>query len=122
SGLVVDLNKDYYVAAAVDISGGTATFYTQNLTDGGDLISNTVAHTATGLESYTSTWIGETPDPFNFTFDGIIDEVRISNTVLGENELLISAVPLPAGVWLFGSALVALFGFQRRGTSRRRLT
>jgi hypothetical protein len=122
SGLVVELNKDYYVAAAVNIGSGSATFYAQNLTDGGELLRNTVSHTITGLNSYTSTWIGETPDNNNFTFDGLIDEVRISDTVLGENELLVSAVPLPAGVWLLGSALVALLGFQRRGASRKGLT
>lgn len=116
SGLVVDLNKDYYVAAAVDMVDGSATFFTQNLTDGGELLSSTVAHSRTGLNSYATAWIGETPDGYNYTFDGIIDEVRISDGVLGQHELLVSAVPLPAGAWLFASAIGLIAGFRARKT------
>ena len=60
--------------------------------------------------------IGETPDGYNYTFDGIIDEVRISDGVLGQHELLVSAVPLPAGAWLFASAIGLIAGFRARKT------
>ena len=34
SDIVIEDEKDYYVAASFDLSGGIATFYAQNLTDG----------------------------------------------------------------------------------------
>ena len=117
SGIVILPNKDYYAAAAVDLDQhGSATFYVQNLTDGGPLQKVTVANGTSSRPVYSTLWIGETPDGFNFLFDGVIDQVRLSGTVLPQSQLLISSVPVPAGHALMVSALVALGAFRSRRT------
>lgn len=115
SNIVVLTGKDYYVAASVTLgSSGQVTFYAQNLTDAGPLQSSTRSFNRPSLNSFGTVWIGETPDGFNFLFDGVIDEVRLSNAALTSSELLINAIPVPAGLPLLVSALVALSCYGRR--------
>lgn len=48
---------------------------------------------------------------FDFGFDGLIDEVRLSNTPLGPAELLL--VPEPSAAALFGVGLLGIAGWRR---------
>lgn len=116
SSLTIAPNKDYYVAAIADLGPtGSITYFAKNLTDSGPLLTTVAPTSATGFAfSYASVWVGETPDSFNFLFDGIIDEIRISDSALAPSELLISAVPIPPAIALFAPALMLLAARRRR--------
>jgi hypothetical protein len=113
SGISVPTGKDYYLAAAVDLDGGQTTFFAQDLTDAGSLQSTTRSFDITTLNSPTKFAIGATGDGTLY-FDGLIDEVRISDTALSEHQLL---VPEPSVAHLLFMGIVCL-GLHRR--SRRR--
>jgi hypothetical protein len=115
SGLSVSTGKDYYLAAAVDLDGGQTTFYLQNLTDGGSLQSTTRPFDITTLNTPTMFAIGATGDGTLY-FDGLIDEVRISNSALTEQQLLL--VPEPSTAFLLAFALVGLAARRRRRAAR----
>ena len=120
SGVNIDLNKDYYVAASYNESGGEVTFHIQNLTDGGPLQTITQAHTISSLFLDDDFAIGTlNPSSNSFPWDGIIDEVRFSTGVLGVNELLITApviVPIPEP----GSCTLLMLGLVAFAARRRR--
>ena len=86
SGILIDEQTDYYLAASFDINADVR-FYVKNLANGRVETSN-IDHSLPRLN----------PDPFlqivapyNFGFvDGVLDEVRLSNHVLSDDELLIS--------------------------------
>lgn len=46
----------------------------------------------------------------------MLDEIRIYDSALTQNEIyaLVNPVPIPSGVWLFGSGLVGLIGLKKR--------
>jgi hypothetical protein len=116
SGFVLSPGVDYYVAAAVDIPGGKVTFYRKDLTAGGPLQSFVGTHSRTALNANTAMHIGAvTSAVFDFGFDGLIDEVRLSNTALGSGELLL--VPEPSSAALLGLGLLVL-ARQRRNRGR----
>jgi len=52
-------------------------------------------------------------DPDNYVFWDDVHPTAFAHAVLG-NTALASLVPVPAAVWLFGSALIGLFGLRRR--------
>jgi len=93
SGLSIDLNDDYYAAVTFDESevspASGVTFYLQNLTDPGALQTATKAHTTASLYMEDSVVIGSSQDGGN-GFLGVIDEVRITSSVLTQEELLIT--------------------------------
>jgi hypothetical protein len=108
------VGRDYYVASVFNLAAQQVTFYLQDLTNAGPLQTSTAAHPLTTLNTTSGLVIGGfTVDAFEFGLDGLIDEVRLSNTVLAPSDLLVSAVPVPAAVWLLCSALGGL-GFARR--------
>lgn len=116
SGLpALALNTDYYVGVTVDMADSSAagiTFYLQDLTNGGAMQIASVAHTAATLfNSNQPLTIGATAQPSS-TWNGLIDEVRISDTKLTGDQLLMP-VPEPSAIALAGLALGAL-GMRRR--------
>lgn len=114
SNFRLEFGRDYYVASTFDLAAQQVVFYAQDLTNGGALLSSTASHSRTALNSISTFVIGNVLDEgFQFGLDGLIDEVRLSDTVLAPDALLINAVPLPAAVWLFGTALAGL-GVARR--------
>jgi hypothetical protein len=96
-------NTDYYAAVTVnmaDTSANGITFYLRNLTADGPLQSAGVTHADTSLfNANTSLSIGSTAAPSS-SFTGLIDEVRLSDTVLAPSELL--GVPEPTTLGLAG--------------------
>lgn len=117
---IIDLNKDYYVAATFDIATDDAIFYWQNLTDGGTLQSQTVslAVDATALGDPTLDFtIGHSAGSTKrWDAGGFIDNVRLSDTVLTSGDLLVS-VPEPSTVALVLGGLAGLFVMVRRRRS-----
>ncbi len=97
SGLVLDVGKDYYLAAAFDRPGGQVTFYLQNLTDGGALQTATKPVGMPSMQSSTLFTIGTMfPGTISTDVNGLIDEVRLSSGVLSPEELLVSNAAIPA--------------------------
>jgi len=125
-GLTVSSGRDYYAAASVDLDGLTTTLYLQDLTGAGPLQSASVGHTYSSLNSPAGFGIGALANG-DLSFDGLIDEVRISNHARSESELLVNApetfVPAvgPLGLVAIGSALalVGVLAHRRTDTPRR---
>jgi hypothetical protein len=96
SGIVLAPGTDYYVATSVDLAGGQVTFYIQNLSQGGPLQIVTKTHSRASLNPIADLRIGGIGSLL--ASDGLFDEVRISDTVLSVEELLIAgwSTPIPA--------------------------
>lgn len=125
SGVTLLTDKDYYVAVSFDLTkqgAGTSgvTFYIQNLTDNGalqviskDIDTGTVVNAPSANNSYLE--IGARKEGSymargDMKWNGVIDEVRLSDTVLSQGDLLINQVPEPASlsVLLIGGGLLAM--------------
>ena len=112
--------KSYYVAAAFDGSTHSVTFYLKNLTDDTALQTATIAFVADG-SNITS--VHNSSAHFNIgaagngdvgsVFDGIIDEVRLSDTALSQGQLMIIPEPGAYGM-LVGFATLACVMLRRR--------
>ncbi|MHC4442339.1 MAG: LamG-like jellyroll fold domain-containing protein [Planctomycetota bacterium] len=89
SGIHGAPGKDYYAAVAFDLAGDQATFYVQNLTDGGPLQVATVTHSLTTYNAISTFSIGAAANG-EMGFDGLIDEVLLSDTVLSQEQLLVN--------------------------------
>lgn len=120
SGFTLALDTDYYLAVAVDLTAAaapdrSATFYLQNLTDGGQRLSNTQTNidvAAVREVSSTPFSIGAQGTGGNGTsWAGVVDEVRYSSHALVEDELLV--VPEPGGMMLLGIGGLLLAGRRR---------
>lgn len=107
STLTLSPNTDYFVAVTVnlaDTSSSGITFYAQNLTSGGPLLTSGQTHTQTALfNAAVNFTIGSTDQPSS-QFTGLIDEVRLSNTKLTAGELLIAPEPGSATLLVLGAA------------------
>ena len=120
SGIDAVAGKDYYAAVAFDLTGNQATFYIQNLTDDGALQTAVIGHSMTGYNAINTFVIGGAADT-SLGFDGVIDEVRLSDNVLNENQLLLNnlAVPEPSSFVLFAGFTVFLRHRSRQHSPRR---
>lgn len=111
-------NHDYYVAAAINLAATNAadriTFYLQDITNGTALVSGAGSPTTTATSVIASTSpfaIGSTGHASS-RFDGLISEVRFSDTNLGIGALL---VPEPSRLILLGLGGLLALGRKRRG-------
>jgi len=92
SGFTLETGVDYYVAVAVNPADTTAsgvTFYIKNLTAGGPLQVSNRTHTRTTVFDSSSTL------RVGMGWDGLLDEVRITNQALAAPSLLINEIVLP---------------------------
>jgi hypothetical protein len=92
SQLLVETNTDYYVAASFNATDPVSgiTFYLQNLTTNGSLVTSVTTNPYTTLFNSTANFtIGAYQDSLN-RWPGIIDEVRFSSGVLPASDLLIT--------------------------------
>ncbi len=109
-------NQTYYVAVTVNMANTSSagiTFYQQNLSAAGPLLTAGVAHSATHTAFNTSSvpfTIGATNTPSS-TWNGVIDEVKFSDTKLALSELII---PEPSSLALaFAGAGLAVLRRRR---------
>lgn len=117
--MTVTAERDYYVGVSVDVEDTSVngiTFYLQDLTAGGSLLSSSEQHSKNSLFGSSAPFsigaqsVDGTPGS---PFGGIIDEVRYSNTTLGPSGLL-NSVPEP------GTATIVVAGFALTICRRRR--
>lgn len=92
SGFTLELNTDYYVAVSFDESNQATgvTFHLQDLTNGGSLQSRNAGHTVTTLHQSTGLIRLPATDVGEMRLNGLIDEVRVSDTVLSKDDLLVT--------------------------------
>lgn len=121
SDVVMEAGKDYYIGVSFDLAGGEVVFYVQNLTDSGALQVITRSHATPDLNPIGYLGVGGFPGSSLLSVDGLVDEVRISDAVLAQQDLLVNLaqppIPEPATSLLLLSGLV---GLAVSGTRRRR--
>ena len=100
----------------------------------GTLSDNTLMHVTVDIDLAYGYWmtnvsgVGSNVAPFHAS-DGDIFSLRFSlspalggvgmntNVFVGMDNLIVSSVPLPAAIWLFGTGLLALYGVARKRTA-----
>ena len=105
----IELNKPYYAAASVHLAGdqpGHVTFFLKDLSnDDEPLLSARVEHSIRdGFANHEPLSIGRVSAPKTNVFDGLIDDVRLSNQALATGDLLFTkeGVASPTiGYWQF---------------------
>ena len=85
------LNNDYYAAVSFDESDQNSgiTFYLKDLTAGTDMQIAVQGHTINSLHDSTADFTIGARSDLNCKFSGLIDEIRLSNDVLSEDDLLV---------------------------------
>jgi hypothetical protein len=112
SGLHIELNKPYFVAASLRLAEtgeGGVTFYAKDLSNDDEPMQVARAtHKVTAMtRSGTAFTMGGRHGDPNHLWDGLIDDVRLSNTVLEQEQLLLtSEAPgeRTVGYWQFESS------------------
>jgi hypothetical protein len=91
SGLILELDTDYYVAASVNItnSGSGVTFYLKDFSANGPLTIVTKPNPVDTLHDSTADFSIGAWNSIAYWF-GVIDEVRLSRVVLSPGQLLVS--------------------------------
>lgn len=102
-----DKTVKLYVGDAQNDLGGTLDVVTSINSADVDLSAMTDPRLAIGAELKTTTG-------FQRSFDGIIDEVRISDTARTESDLLFNTIPEPTCLGLLGVGAMALLGRSAR--------
>jgi len=106
----IQINKPYYVSAAVRLAKGeqpgSVTFFVKDLSnDDEPLLTAQVPHPITGgLANGLPLTLGGRPEPSEAFFDGLIDDVRLSSAALDVNRLLFTAEGVgrdTVGYWQF---------------------
>ena len=107
----IQLDKPYYVSASVKLAGekpGEVAFFVKDLSnDDEPLLVARVPHAITGgFENERPLMLGGRGAKVEYSFDGLIDDVRLSRTALGVGELLFTSEGTSQqtiGYWLFES-------------------
>ncbi|RRJ94769.1 LamG domain-containing protein [Opitutaceae bacterium TAV4] len=114
STLTLTAGVDYYVGFSFDLNNQASgvTFYLQDL-NGGELQTKSFAHSfstfyGTPNAQFTIGALqGTSASNMEGGWSGLIDEVRLSNTVLTSSQLLAASIPEPANAGLLMAGLCA---------------
>lgn len=106
SGIIIQPGIDYYVAASFDRAGGQVTYRARDLTNGTPMQTVISAHSVPTLNQEAEFRIGDLEVNNSFAAHGIIDEVRLSDHVLSDDELLVPPIPEPGTLRLAALGLV----------------
>lgn len=93
---------------------GSDSFYSQHLADVGQLTDAPGAPSFKGPTAADFFWITNPDFADNNTIQKLGTFTLTSGNVLNWKPASVSQVPLPAAVWLFGSSLLGMLGFNRR--------
>ncbi len=114
--MTIAMNTDYFVAGtfkhATLGNNGEVKFYIKNLETDTWQTSSTINHSITGLNDPTADFNIGCYNNLSEKFPGLIDEVRWTDTVLSQGDLL--AVPEPSTIVLLASGLLGLLLLRRR--------
>lgn len=111
SGILLTANHDYYIGIAInfmDASLGGAIFYVQDLTAGTAMQIVNKTHTAVLMNNATSPLYIGSGDAGSANWSGLIDEVRISDTQLSVNQLLMVPEPKAWALCLLAAAMLVI--------------
>ena len=111
SGLHIAVGKPYFVAVSIDLDDPTGkgiTFYAKDLANDDEPMQvATIKHTVTsGIRSGSDLTIGARGAGSEHLFDGLIDDVRLSNAPLAPEQLLLNNAGVTdqtVGYWKFDS-------------------
>jgi mono/diheme cytochrome c family protein len=111
SGLTIEFNRPYFVAVSVDLANTNEngiTFYSKDLSNDDEPLQVThVAHrTAQPIRATANFTIGGRDTGLDHVWDGLIDDVRLSNSVLKPEQLLLTSESITEttmGFWRFES-------------------
>jgi len=107
----------YYVAQTYDAGTGTRTLRINGASESdtpGAVNLGTMDRFTIGSGHWDSSGNSDGGSGFFRSFDGRIDEVRISDTVVAENDLLINTIPEPATIGLVAFSCFGVLLFRRR--------
>jgi mono/diheme cytochrome c family protein len=112
SGLNIQFNTPYFVAVSVDLANTNesgVTFYSKDLSNDDEPLQMAyVAHrTAEPIRATANFTIGGRDTRLDHVWDGLIDDVRLSNAVLKPEQLLLTSESITEstmGFWRFESA------------------
>ncbi|WFB35439.1 hypothetical protein P3T73_14875 [Kiritimatiellota bacterium B12222] len=111
STLSITDNDWHYVSVRFDDTTNTAIFNLDASEDTLTGVNQSIA--ANGLDLTIGAHMTNT-GAIDHSFDGLIDELRISNTFLADGDLLVNAIPEPSTLILGLSAFLGVFLFGRR--------
>jgi mono/diheme cytochrome c family protein len=109
SGLHVEVGKPYYVAVSVKLGEtgeGGITFYAKDLSNDDEplQVASMAHHVTSGIRSHSPFLIGARGNGGGSLFDGLIDDVRISNVALPSEQLILNNAAVSehtTGYWKF---------------------
>ena len=108
SGISIELEKPYYISVSVrlgDISDSGVAFYVKELSPGATLHAAHIPHKITAThQSNLPLIIGARDPEKHLVWDGLIDDVRLSNRALKPDELLLAREGVndsTVGYWRF---------------------
>ena len=111
SGLTIELNRPYFIAAGVDVGDATErgiTFYSKDLSNDDEplQIAHAVHKNTMPMRVTANFIIGGRDTITHHTWDGLIDDVRLSSSVLKPEQLLLTSESVnetTMGFWRFES-------------------
>jgi hypothetical protein len=109
SGLRIELGKPYFVAVSVkldDPGEQGMTFYAKDLSNDDEpmQVANVAHRVTAGIRSNAPLRLGARADDAKNLFDGLIDDVRLSNAPLPAEQLLLTSAAITehtVGYWKF---------------------
>ena len=111
-GSTFDLNS-FVIAGA----WGSQTLTIEGLLNGASIFSSSLAVTTDAVSVFSPSWSGIDAFRIAIGTDYIADPNLIGSgggQHWALDNITVSAVPVPAAAWLFGSALLGFFGFSRK--------
>ena len=102
----------HHFALVVDAPGNNSHLYVDGL------LQASLGSALTTGAGGSDTRLGRQFAPFNEFLHGALDDVRVYDTALADNQIAaLATVPIPAALWLFSTGLIGFVGMVRRNTA-----
>ena len=113
SGPTLSINTLYHLAATVDYAANTFELFVDGTSVGSGNAANFNANATTPDTPSLASFIGSNSAGNGEFFDGTIDDARIYNSILADNEIAALAVPEPSAALLGALGCLALLRRKR---------